>query len=102
MKRCYIAGKIGDSPESEYKPKFEQAKADVTAMGFVPVSPVDLPHNHGRTWPEYMREDITELMTCDVLYALRDWRLSPGARIEIETALNVGIDIIHEKPQPLS
>jgi hypothetical protein len=96
MKKCYIAGKIGDLPEAEYKSNFEQAKKEVEAMGFIPVSPVDLPHNHGRSWNDYMREDLTEMLKCEVLYALRNWRLSPGATIEINTAISVGINIIHQ------
>ena len=97
MRKCYIAGKIGDLPEAEYKAKFEKGKADVIAMGYEPVSPVDLPHNHGKSWGEYMREDLIEMLKCDSVYALRDWRLSPGATIEIKTALSVGLNIIHQK-----
>ncbi len=98
MKKCYIAGKIGDLPEAEYKANFENAKKEVEALGFVPVSPVDLPHEHDRTWSNYMREDLIEMLKCDSVYALRNWRISPGAVIEINTALSVGINIIHQNP----
>lgn len=94
--KCYIAGKIADLPESEYKANFEQGKKEVLAMGFEPISPVDLPHNHGRKWTDYMREDLGELIKCHSLYALRNWRFSTGAKIEIELALNLGINIIHQ------
>lgn len=97
MERYYIAGKIGDLPEAEYKANFEQGKAEVLALGFTPVSPVDLPHNHGKSWSEYMKEDLTEMLKCDGIYALRNWRLSPGAVIEIKTGLSVGLHIIHQK-----
>lgn len=94
--KCYIAGKIGDLPEETYKANFEQAKMEVRSMGFDPVSPVDLPHNHGRTWSEYMREDLIAMLECKHVYALRNWRNSPGATIEINTALSVGINILHQ------
>lgn len=97
MKKCYIAGKIGNLPKAEYELNFEQAKVEVRELGFEPISPVDLPHEHGRTWGEYMREDLTEMLKCDSVYALRNWRLSPGATIEINTALSVGLNIIHQK-----
>lgn len=96
MKKCYIAGKIGNLPELEYKENFEIGKQEVMIMGFVPISPVDLPHNHGKSWSEYMREDLTELLKCHSLYALKNWRQSPGAIIEVNTALSVGINIIHQ------
>lgn len=97
MSKCYIAGKIGDLPEAEYKAKFEHAKAEVIALGFEPVSPLDLPHEHGRTWSEFMREDLIEMLKCQSVYALRNWRQSPGATIEINTALAVGLDVIQQR-----
>jgi hypothetical protein len=100
MDKCYIAGKIGDLPKEVYEAKFEKAKAEVYALHYHPVSPVDLPHNHGKTWSEYMREDIAMLMECSAVYALHDWRLSSGATIEVNLALSVGIDVIHQKLAP--
>lgn len=97
MKKCYIAGKIGGLEENVYKPLFEQAKKEVTAMGMEPVSPVDLPHLHDRSYSSYMREDLTEMLKCDCVYALRNWRHSPGAKEELENALFVGLDIIQQK-----
>jgi len=95
--KCYIAGKIGDLPEAEYKLNFERAKNEVIDLGFIPVSPVDLPHNHGKSWSDYMKEDLIEMMKCEYVYAMRNWRLSPGATIEINLALSLGINIIHQK-----
>jgi len=100
MKRCYIAGKIGDLPETIFKMNFENAKNEVIDMGFIPVSPVDLPHDHNKTWASYMKEDLKSLLECDVVYAMRNWRQSPGATIEINLALSVGIDIIHQPNLP--
>jgi hypothetical protein len=94
--KCYIAGKIGGLEVADYTERFEVAKAEVLLMGFKPVSPIELPHNHGKTWEEYMREDIKELMDCQCLYALTNWRHSVGATIEVNTAVSVGIDIIHQ------
>lgn len=44
-----------------------------------------------------MKEDLTEMLKCDYLYALKNWRQSPGATIEINLALQVGINIIHQE-----
>lgn len=96
-KKCYIAGKIGDLPKEVYEAEFERAKTEVIALGYLPVSPVDLPHQHGRTWSEYMREDVIAMLQCDAVYAIRNWRQSPGATIEINTALSIGIDVIHQR-----
>lgn len=96
MKKCYIAGKIGELHEAQYKANFKQAKIEVLKLGYKPISPIELPHEHGRTWSEYMREDLIEMLKCDAVYAMTNWRQSPGATIEIHTALSVGINIIHQ------
>ena len=95
-KKCYIAGKIGDLPEEVYMENFERAKEQVIALGYEPVSPVELEHNHDKSWNSYMKEDLRHLLGCCAVYAQRNWRLSPGATIEINLALAIGIDIIHQ------
>lgn len=100
--KCYIAGKIGKLPEAEYKKNFEEGKAEVIKLGYEPVSPVDLPHLHSRTWNAYMREDIIALMGCEYLYALSNWQQSPGATIEVNIAKSVGIEIIYQSAQTVT
>lgn len=95
-KKCYIAGKIGDLPVAEYTANFDAAKTEVINLGLIPVSPTDLPHNHDKTWASYMREDIIAMMDCGTVYALRNWRFSPGAIVEIELAVKLGLNIIHQ------
>lgn len=100
-KRCYIAGKIGSLPAAEYIANFEKGKQEVIALGYEPVSPLDLPHDHDRSWRSYMKEDLTELMKCDALYALHNWIDSPGASLEIALADRLGIRIIFQSvPSP--
>ncbi len=95
-KKCYIAGKIGGLPEAEYTAYFDLAKQQVKYLGLDPVSPIDLPHDHEKRWSDFMREDLAELLKCSHLYALRNWRTSPGATIEVNLALAIGINIIHQ------
>lgn len=99
MRKCYIAGKIGDLPKDQYEANFEAAEREVIALGFVPVSPLKLPHEHGRTWKEYMVEDLKALLDCDAVYAQHNVRFSPGGMIEINTANSVGITVIHQQPK---
>ena len=99
---CYIAGKIGDMPKEEYEPLFEQACNDVLEMGLIPVSPLDLDHEHERSWYAYMREDIRALMNCGHIYAMRNWIHSNGAKIEVDIACKVGINVIFQPQTPNS
>lgn len=102
--RCYIAGKISDLPEAEWRANFDQAKAIVQQMGFEPISPIDLPHDHDRSWDACMREDITAMLSCDYVYAQNNWTQSKGATLEVTLARALGIQVIGstEPKEPLS
>lgn len=95
-KRCYIAGKIGNLPKEEYEANFKNGKEEVYKLGYFPVSPIELPHSHNKTYSAYMKEDLTEMLKCDAVYCLSNWRHSPGATVEINLALFVGMEIIHQ------
>src|ERR1700712_4511432 len=97
MNKCYIAGQVSGLPEAEYQAKFRRAEIAVKILGYEPVNPVTLPHDHDKTWQSYMRDTITHLLTCNAVYALSDWQQSRGARIEIQLAKDLDIDIIYEK-----
>lgn len=42
-------------------------------------------------WNFIMKRDISLLMHCSHIYCLRGWENSPGAKIELRTAVDVGI-----------
>lgn len=96
MKKCYIAGKVTGLSEEDYKAKFRRAEIAVTILGYDPVNPCELEHDHDKSWLSYMRYALVEFMGCDMIYALPDWEDSRGARIEIQLAKDLGIPIIFE------
>jgi len=96
MKRYYISGRITGLPESESDRNFQLAKVEVSKMGFEPLSPKDLPHNHDQSWESFMKEDLIQLVKCDGVYALKDWRMSKGASIEVNLALVLGLNVIYQ------
>lgn len=99
IEKCYIAGRISGQQVPAARILFDIAKIEVAALDLVPVSPMDLPHKHGGTWEEYMREDLMKLLECKYLYALTNWTQSPGARFEVHAALTLGIKVIFQ-PKP--
>ena len=96
MKRCYIAGKIGNLPVEEYTANFETAEAEVQTLGMVPVLPLKLDHNHDKQWRSFMKVDLCVLVGCDCVYALRNWRESTGATIEVDLAQKLEMHIIYQ------
>ena len=88
--KIYISGPM--TGLSEYnKPAFMNAERRIRKAGHEPVNPAALPHDHGHTWEEYMREDIKALMYCDAILLLDGWEKSKGAVIEFTLAAHVGI-----------
>lgn len=96
MKRIYIAGQITGLPETDWQRNFSEARAEVKALEAEPVCPTLLPHNHGKTWEEYMDECLRALRTCDAVYAQRNWQDSKGATIEVLFAQGMGLEIIYQ------
>lgn len=92
--RLYVAGRIAN--EKDYEAKFARACEEVIAMGYVPVNPCTLEHDHGRTWAEFMVYDIKAMLDCDGVYALMDWAASKGATIEVNLASDLGKEIIYQ------
>lgn len=92
--KLYVAGRIAD--EKDYAAKFAKGCDDVRRMGCEPVNPCDLEHNHGKTWAEFMVNDIKAMLDCDGVYALRDWTNSKGATIEVNLAKSLGKKIVYQ------
>ncbi len=97
MQKCYIAGKVSGLDENVYRANFRRAEIAVSILGYEPVNPVELPHDHDHTWLSYMREAMIEMLKCDLLYVLPGWEDSKGASIEVQLAKDLGISIIYQK-----
>ena len=94
--KVYISGAITNNPNA--KAQFDKAKETLLELnkGYEPISPMDLPHNHDKSWKSFMKEDIIELMKCDAIYMMQGWHESKGAVIEKELACALDFKIIHE------
>lgn len=99
MDRIYISGKISDLSVDEYSKRFIEAEMKLVEFGYQVINPVKigekLPENS--EWSDYMRADIIELMKCDVIYMLSNWKESKGAKIEQRIARELGLRMMYEK-----
>lgn len=83
--KIYLAGPITNT--SDFRDRFAQAKLELVQLGYVPISPLDVPKDFEDTgkaeiWLAAMRVDIPALINCDGIYLLRGWENSRGARLE--------------------
>jgi hypothetical protein len=91
----YIAGKITGLDYQEAFDKFERAENDLIAQGYEPINPMKkVLEQEGKTWAEYMCEDMPHLFSCEAIYLLPDWYDSKGARIEFAVARELGLTIL--------
>lgn len=94
--RIYISGPmtLGGTVKPDFTRFFETEKR-LIQQGHVVVNPARNTRKDG-TWEEYMRDDITDLLTCDAIYMLRQWRHSKGACLEMYIADRINMTILYE------
>lgn len=96
MKKLYISGKI-TGIEDQAPELFKLAEEEVRKLGFEPVNPMTINHDHDLTWSSYMKEDLKAMMDCDGVYMLNNWKTSKGANIELDLAESLGMEIYYQK-----
>lgn len=93
----YISGKITGLDLKVAFDNFEQAENELLARGFEPVNPMKkVSEQEGKTWKEYMLEDIALLWDCDGIYLLKNWKQSKGAKLEWVIARELGLRCFFE------
>lgn len=98
IKTVYISGQITGLERKEAKANFDKAEAFVFEKGYNPLNPMKVnPRLSGKSWKEYMLEDIAQLFTCEGIFLLDNWQDSKGARIEHFIAQEMGLMILREK-----
>lgn len=97
MAKVYISGPISANVE-QAAIQFTIAEQRLKLEGHEVINPMKLPHNHDKSWESYMREDIKAMMECDMVYFLKDWLESKGARLEYLLASELNIECVFEEP----
>jgi len=85
----YISGAV--SGTIDYQERFHLASKRLARLDYIPIDPCALPHDHGLSYEEYMKEDLKALLCCDRIYMIPGWEESRGARFELATARISGI-----------
>lgn len=93
MTRIYISGPMTGKPALNF-PAFHRAAANLRALGHDVVNPAELDDADPKAlqWHQYLRRDITHLMTCDAVAMLPGWQESKGARLEHHIAMELGME----------
>lgn len=89
----YLSGPMTGLPKFNY-PYFNAVAQQLREDGFEIINPAE--NFEGRTdlpREEYMAADIKHLMRCDAIILLDGWEASRGARLELEIAQELGLEI---------
>lgn len=97
MTTLYIAGPMTGLPEFNY-PAFNAAARDLRGRGHVALNPTldrespaeDPP---GTTWEDYMRAALAMVIRADGIALLPQWERSRGARLEVDVARALGMQV---------
>ena len=89
--KVYISGAITNNPN--YKEQFKAAEERLKLAGHFVINPAT---NQGYTYKEYIDMGLFELMHCEAIYMLRGWENSTGAKLELEYAKEVGLEIMYQ------
>jgi len=96
MDKIYLSGRI-TGIEKEAPALFKAAEEEVKALGYEPVNPFTISPEEGKTWVEYMRDDIKALCDCKAIYLLSNWEDSKGAKAELTVANILGLTVHYQK-----
>lgn len=91
--RVYVAGPMTGLPEYNF-PAFHRAAADWRAAGWTVLNPAEnFGGDQAKSYAEYMRKDIADLLTVDGVAFLPGWERSRGATLEHRIASTLGLDL---------
>jgi hypothetical protein len=91
--KIYLAGPMSGIPDWNY-PAFDQAAMRLRAAGYEVKNPAD---NHGRRTDlpraTYLRTAVRQVTRCRAIALLPGWEESPGARLEVAVAEELGLPV---------
>jgi len=92
--KTYISGPITGLPIEQARAAFSEAEFRLKSAGMEVVNPMNLPHDHDKSWESYMKECVVALMSCDCIYMLEGWERSEGAAFEFMIAEKFKLSIL--------
>lgn len=95
--KCYISGPITHYDFKERKNAFAEIERKLEKMNYIVVNPLkNIMNNHEKTYQEYMKQDLKDLLDCNYIYFMKKWEFSPGCNLEMRVANSCGIKIIND------
>lgn len=86
--KVYISGKISGLPIEEAQANFKNMQTLLEGLGYEAVNPFEVPvmSTMQPSWADFMGADIAELLKCDIIVFLENYKDSKGAMMELAVA----------------
>lgn len=96
----YISGQMTGLSKEKYTFEFGIAEAFILNNSGIPVNPVEISKQfpEGSEWSVYLKEDLKEMLKCDSICMLSNWKNSKGAIAEHFFAEVIGLKIYYRNP----
>lgn len=92
MKTIYISGPM-TGIENLNRDMFDEAESLLRECGENPINPHNFPKQE--TYDDYLMIDLEMIaMAADAIALLPGWENSPGAKKELKTAIELGLEVI--------
>lgn len=92
----YLSGPMAGYEDHNYA-AFEKATSILRDTGLIIKSPHEIKRAEiakgSLPWEDYLKVDIRALLDCDAIILLAGWPSSKGARLELEIALDLMMDV---------
>ena len=89
----YISGPM-TGRKNLNKKAFDSAFCQLLCAGYDAINPHDLDLlEHRDTWEDCLKRDLRELVQCNGVATLPDWRRSRGAKLEVYVAKKLKIPV---------
>ena len=95
MKLVYVAGKYSGNVETNIK-HAEKVSIDLIRQGYAVITPHKNTAYYDIDYDTIIKMDLEILSRCDIIYMLKGWEESKGAKIEYDFARKEGINIFYE------
>ncbi len=85
----YLSG-----PRVSNFPAFAAAAAELRAAGYTVVDPSRHGADPAKTWTDYLRRDLVDLLGCEAVAVLPHWGTSTAADLEVNVAVALGMRVL--------
>ncbi|MCX8018914.1 MAG: DUF4406 domain-containing protein [Chitinophagaceae bacterium] len=93
--KIYLSGRVTGDAREDVELKFGKAEEQLALKGYEVINPTKRVHADEK-WDLAMRQCIADMMQCDALLMLPDWKTSRGATIEHKLAEWLNIPIYYD------